>query len=86
MDIKIARMANAIMTNSVIVITIYEETEVRVNFRIHFLEYIVYTCPASFQIQNGGCVLRVYEGLTGFDLSLNTFLPRARTRAIFIHR
>ena len=27
---------------------------------IIYLEYIVHACPASFQNQNGGCVIRVY--------------------------
>ena len=27
---------------------------------IIYLEYIVHACPASFQIQNGDCVIRVY--------------------------
>ena len=27
-----------------------------------YLEYIVYSCSASFQIQNGDCVIRMYGG------------------------
>ena len=60
---------SVIMTNATIVVKICpalifpglsrNESARHLKKTIH-LEYLVYTCPASFEMQKGGCMIRVY--------------------------
>ena len=56
---------SAIMKNAKIVAKIYLTNFPRDNekrTRTPYSEYIVCACPSSFQIQNGGYVIRMYGG------------------------
>ena len=64
--IKTAKIANDHQCAPMIVVKIYLISGFHVKSRnesAHYLlnkhKYLIYACPASFQIQNGGCVIKV---------------------------